>query len=92
MSSKHIAIEARSRLVRNICVYCGSVQGAGPSYEAAAQKLGQAMAKAGIGLVYGGGAIGLMGVIARSVLAKEEAEFELERSGQPVQLPQYVAA
>ena len=69
MSSKPIAIEAGSRLVRNICVYCGSAQGAGPSYEAAARKLGQAMAKAGIGLVYGGGANGLMGALARSVLA-----------------------
>src|SRR5437660_11469594 len=69
MSSNHIAIEARSRLVRNICVYCGSGQGADLVYEAAARQLGQAMAKAGIGLVYGGGAIGLMGVIARSVLA-----------------------
>ena len=69
MSSKHIAIEARSRLVRNICVYCGSVQGADPVYEAAARQLGQTMAKAGIGLVYGGGANGLMGVIAGTVLA-----------------------
>ena len=69
MASKPIVVEAGSRLVRNICVYCGSAQGAGPSYEAAAQKLGRAMAKAGIGLVYGGGANGLMGAIARSVLA-----------------------
>lgn len=71
MSSKQIPIEARSgsRLVRNICVYCGSAQGADPIYEAAAQKLGLAMANAGIGLVYGGGATGLMGTIARSVLA-----------------------
>jgi uncharacterized protein (TIGR00730 family) len=75
MSSKPIAIEARSRLVHNtrfvhsICVYCGSAQGNDLVYEAAARQLGQAMAKAGIDLVYGGGAIGLMGVIARSVLA-----------------------
>jgi len=71
MSSKQIVTEASSssRLVRNICVYCGSAQGADPLYEAAAQKLGLAMAKAGIGLVYGGGANGLMGAIARSVLA-----------------------
>ncbi len=69
MSSKQIVIEAGSRLVRNICIYCGSAQGVGPVYEAAARQLGQAMATAGIGLVYGGGASGLMGVIARSVLA-----------------------
>jgi hypothetical protein len=69
MSSKHIAIEPRSRLVRSICVYCGSVQGADLVFEAAARQLGQAMANAGIGLVYGGGANGLMGAIAGSVLA-----------------------
>ncbi|MGH6834719.1 MAG: TIGR00730 family Rossman fold protein [Methylocella sp.] len=69
MASKHNVIEAGSRLVRNICVYCGSAQGAGPSYEAAAEKLGQAMAKASISLVYGGGAHGLMGALARSVLS-----------------------
>jgi uncharacterized protein (TIGR00730 family) len=71
MSSKQISLEARSgsRLVRNICVYCGSAQGADPIYVSAAQKLGLAMASAGVGLVYGGGATGLMGAIARSVLA-----------------------
>ena len=61
--------ETRSRLVRNICVYCGSAQGADPIYEAAARKLGQAMAQNGLGLVYGGGATGLMSAIASSVLA-----------------------
>lgn len=69
MASKHTPSEAQPRLVRNICVYCGSAQGSSPNYEAAAQKLGQTMAKAGIGLVYGGGATGLMGAIASSVLA-----------------------
>jgi uncharacterized protein (TIGR00730 family) len=68
MASKHIVVEARSRLLRNICVYCGSAQGAGLVYEAAARQLGQAMAKASIGLVYGGGAHGLMGALAGSVL------------------------
>jgi uncharacterized protein (TIGR00730 family) len=68
MSSKHNVSGAVPRLVRNICVYCGSAQGSYPAYETAARKLGQAMAKAGIGLVYGGGATGLMGAIASSVL------------------------
>ena len=68
MASKPIASEARSRRVRNICVYCGSAQGVDPVYEAAARQLGQAMAKAGIGLVYGGAGVGLMGAIARAVL------------------------
>ncbi|MGH6811559.1 MAG: TIGR00730 family Rossman fold protein [Methylocella sp.] len=69
MASKHIVMEPRSRLVRDICVYCGSAQGVDPIYETAARKLGQAMAKASIGLVYGGGAIGLMGALAGTVLA-----------------------
>ncbi len=54
---------------RNLCVYCGSGPGRTPSYMAAASALGMAMAKADIGLVYGGGSNGLMGEIARSVLA-----------------------
>jgi uncharacterized protein (TIGR00730 family) len=69
MSSKQIVAETGSRLVRNICVYCGSAQGADPLYEAAARKLGQALALNGVGLVYGGGATGLMSAIASSVLA-----------------------
>ncbi len=69
MSSKHTPGEAASRLVRNICVYCGSSIGSYPGHEAAARKLGQVMARAGIGLIYGGGATGLMGAIASSVLA-----------------------
>ena len=55
-------------LVKNICVYCGSSPGRNPDYAEAAQQLGKAMADAEIGLVYGGGSIGLMGEIARSVL------------------------
>lgn len=55
--------------IRNICVYCGSGDGRNPKYARAAQTLGQSMAQAGIGLVYGGGGLGLMGEVARSVLA-----------------------
>ena len=69
MASKHGIGQAGSRLVRKICVYCGSAEGADPVYEAAARKLGEAMAKAGIGLVFGGGAAGLMRAVAGSVLA-----------------------
>jgi len=59
----------RQTRVRNICVYCGSNIGTNPAYAAAARTLGRAMAKAGIGLVYGGGGLGLMGELARAVLA-----------------------
>ena len=54
--------------IRRLCVYCGSGPGRDPAYMAAARALGHAMAHAGIGLVYGGGSLGLMGETARSVL------------------------
>ena len=56
------------RQIRSICVYCGSGSGADPAFVDAARKLGQMLAKAGMRLVYGGGRIGLMGEVARSVL------------------------
>src|SRR5215213_3724345 len=54
--------------VKTICVYCGSGPGTDPAFLDAAQTLGREMAEQGIGLVYGGGNIGLMGALARSVL------------------------
>ena len=56
--------------IKNICVYCGSSPGDNPVYAAAARALGTALARAGIGLVFGGGSCGLMGVVARAVLAE----------------------
>jgi hypothetical protein len=55
--------------IRSICVYCGSNPGRNPAYAEAARSLGRQMARAGIGLVYGGGGLGLMGEIAQAVLA-----------------------
>jgi uncharacterized protein (TIGR00730 family) len=55
--------------IRNICVYCGSANGVDPVFEGAAKALGRAIAEAGHGLVYGGGDRGLMGIVARAVLA-----------------------
>jgi uncharacterized protein (TIGR00730 family) len=52
-----------------ICVYCGSNTGKNEAYVAAARALGRHMAEAGVGLVYGGGGLGLMGEIAKTVLA-----------------------
>ena len=52
-----------------VCVYCGSSPGARPVYAAAAQAFGTALARAGLTLVYGGGRVGLMGLIADTVLA-----------------------
>ena len=51
--------------LRRICVYCGSSPGADDRFAAAADELGGAIAQAGMGLVYGGGDLGLMGRVAR---------------------------
>lgn len=53
---------------QRICVFCGSQEGKKPGYRQAAEAMGQAMVEEKIDLVYGGGSIGLMGVIADSVL------------------------
>jgi len=55
--------------VRTVCVYCGSGFGGDPAFRAAAETLGTAIAQAGMGLVYGGGDVGLMGTVARAALA-----------------------
>jgi len=68
--SKTQNFRTAGRMLRNICVYCGSSPGADPIYEAAARQLGQLLAKESIGLVYGGGSRGLMGTVAKSVLAE----------------------
>jgi uncharacterized protein (TIGR00730 family) len=56
--------------MRNLAVFCGSSAGVRPSYAAAAVALADAMATRGIGLVYGGGSVGIMGVIADAALAR----------------------
>ncbi len=54
--------------MKRICVYCGSSSGADPAHRAAAEHLGALLATRGIGLVYGGGNVGLMGIVADAVL------------------------
>jgi uncharacterized protein (TIGR00730 family) len=54
--------------MRSICVFCGSSFGLRPTYAQAAATLGQALAQRELGLVYGGARVGLMGVVADSVL------------------------
>lgn len=54
--------------MRRVCVYCGSSPGADPVHRAAAEHLGTLLAERGIGLVYGGGNVGLMGAVADSAL------------------------
>jgi hypothetical protein len=57
------------RAVRAICVFCGANLGANLLHQQAAEKLGADIAQAGLGLVYGGGNKGLMGIMARAALA-----------------------
>lgn len=52
-----------------ICVFCGSSVGGSPIYRQSAEKVARAMASRGLGVVYGGGSIGLMGVLADAALA-----------------------
>src|SRR5688500_17920509 len=56
-------------MARRIAVYCGSQVGADPVFAAAAEAVGRAIIEAGCELVYGGGAVGLMGVVADAALA-----------------------
>ncbi len=51
-----------------LCVFCGSNAGAAPAFAEAAARLGSALASREIGLVYGGGNVGLMGILADSVI------------------------
>ena len=55
--------------MKSLCVYCGSNAGNDPKYAEAAVALGQRIAAEGMGLVYGGGNVGLMGIVADAVLA-----------------------
>jgi hypothetical protein len=54
--------------IRKICVYCGSGPGTDPAFVEAARAFGAILAKNGIGLVFGGGAVGIMGELAQAVL------------------------
>ena len=57
------------RHIRRLCVFCGSSSGARTVYADAAAELGRELANSGVVLVFGGGCVGLMGVLADSVLA-----------------------
>lgn len=55
--------------MKRICVFCGSRPGVRPAYRAAAEAVGSLLAERGIELVYGGGNVGLMGIVADACLA-----------------------
>lgn len=56
--------------MKRICVFCGSSPGTAPSYLEAARQLGRTLARRGLGLVYGGSSVGLMGALADAALAE----------------------
>ena len=55
--------------MKRICVFCGSSPGNDPRYLEAARSMGRLLAGRGLGLVYGGGSVGLMGAVADAALA-----------------------
>lgn len=55
--------------IERLCVFCGSSSGNNPVFTSAAEHLGRELSAAGIGLVFGGGRVGLMGLLANAVLA-----------------------
>lgn len=55
--------------IRSLCVYCGARTGINPSHRAAAEELGRTLAARNIELVFGGGRVGMMGIVADACLA-----------------------
>lgn len=68
MRENSAAKAADGRAIRHVCVYCGSSAGADPLFAETAAELGRRLAEDDISLVYGGGDVGLMGIVARAVL------------------------
>ena len=56
--------------MQRVCVFCGSSPGAHPAYAEATAELARLLAAEGIGLVYGGAKVGLMGVLGDTVMAE----------------------
>lgn len=54
--------------IQRICVFCGSRAGSGPGYMDTARRLGKVIAEHGMGVVYGGATVGMMGVVANAAL------------------------
>lgn len=61
-------ITPASSPIRSVCVYCGSSFGRDPAFAEAAGRLGRLLAENGLRLVFGGGNVGLMGIVAQAVL------------------------
>lgn len=68
MQDIHQVVDKKDITMPLVAVYCGSRMGTNPIYEETAKNLGQALAQNGLGLVYGGASIGLMGAVADSAV------------------------
>lgn len=62
---------ARINIMKRLCVFCGSAKGNSNIYVEQAKKVGEFLAKSKIGLVYGGGNVGIMGILADTVMAND---------------------
>ena len=67
-AATRVAPVTKPKPIHNVCVYCGSGSGTDPIYAKTARTLGSDLAKAQVGLVYGGGGLGLMGEVARATI------------------------
>src|SRR5262245_34386459 len=56
-------------MLQRVCIFCGSSTGVRPEYRAAAEEIAALLARRGVGIVFGGGRVGLMGVVADTALA-----------------------
>src|SRR5262245_62174296 len=56
-------------MLQRVCIFCGSSTGTRPEYRAAAEDVAVQLAKRNVGIVFGGGCVGLMGVVADTALA-----------------------
>ena len=54
--------------MKNLCIYCGAASGASPEYSRRAAEMGAELARRNLTLIYGGGSVGLMGVVADAVI------------------------
>ena len=61
--------ETMNQISKSVAVFCASAEGVNPAYRAAAEDLGRALAERGIGLIYGGAKVGLMGAVADAAMA-----------------------
>jgi len=64
------AVPPVAPIERAVCVYCASSRSAHPDYRAAARRLGEVLAAEGVGIIYGGGAVGSMGALADGALSR----------------------